>query len=142
MIRSVIACTIPDAQLLLHTSNYHCTTFVCDAENVCEGFDHPEAPPTDVRDAARQLKLATIQEYQKRLAYKPSKKQQRAAVAATAVDVEQPSSRSRVAVDINQGTNEVQDGTSSSGTGDSTSSSVPSWQNRLQRLQQLTHESS
>lgn len=27
-------------------------------ENVCEGFDHPEAPPLDVEEAARQLREA------------------------------------------------------------------------------------
>lgn len=31
------------------------------AENICEGFDHPEAPPLDVDDAARQLREATQQ---------------------------------------------------------------------------------
>eukprot|EP00775_Hariotina_reticulata_P011763 gene11763-11908_t len=44
--------------------------------NICEGFDHPEAPQTSLADAAMQLKLATAQEYQKMLATKPSKKQQ------------------------------------------------------------------
>lgn len=52
------------------------------AEHICEGFDHPDAPSTDITEAARQLRLATVQEYQKRLGYKPSNKQRKAAAAA------------------------------------------------------------
>ena len=34
------------------------------AEEVCEGFDHPEAGDTDVEEAAKQLVLATTQTMQ------------------------------------------------------------------------------
>jgi hypothetical protein len=34
---------------------------LCDAtaDNICEGFDHPEAPATDLAAAAAQLRSAT-----------------------------------------------------------------------------------
>ena len=42
------------------------------AESICEGFDHPEAPPTDLAAAAVQLKAATAQSMQQMLAANPS----------------------------------------------------------------------
>jgi len=53
-------------------------------ENICEGFDYPDAPPTDTTEAAKQLREATAMEYRRMLARKPSKKQQKAAAAAAA----------------------------------------------------------
>lgn len=38
------------------------------AEDICEGFDHSEAPPTNLTDAARQLKLATKHDAQRKAA--------------------------------------------------------------------------
>jgi DNA-binding protein H-NS len=46
------------------------------AAHICEGLDHADAPPTDVDEAARKLKLATLQEYHKLLAAKSSQRQQ------------------------------------------------------------------
>ncbi len=37
-------------------------------ESVCEGFDHPDAPPADVADARRQLRDATVHAIQRSLA--------------------------------------------------------------------------
>lgn len=63
----------------------NCLTLSClCADNVCEGFDHPDAPHTDVEDAARQLRAATAMEYRRMLARKPSKKQQKQQTAAAA----------------------------------------------------------
>jgi hypothetical protein len=54
-------------------------------QNICEGFDHPDAPPTDTDEAARQLRAATALEYRLMLAHKSSRKQAAAAdVTATA----------------------------------------------------------
>ncbi len=41
-------------------------------ENICEGFDHPEAPPTDMAAAAAQLRVATAHSI-KRLLATPAK---------------------------------------------------------------------
>ena len=70
--------TIPDPwydslkkkNLLLRPSSWdhHLTLLLlpllllCCLENVCEGFDHPEAGPLDVESAAQQLRIATVQE--------------------------------------------------------------------------------
>jgi hypothetical protein len=66
-----------------------CAAAAVRAANICEGFDHAEAPPTDKDEAARQLRLATAQEYRMVAAAKPSKRQPHppppsAVVAATA----------------------------------------------------------
>jgi hypothetical protein len=54
-------------------------------QNICEGFDHPDAPPTDTDEAARQLRAATALEYRLMLAHKANRKHAAAAdVAATA----------------------------------------------------------
>lgn len=58
--------------------------WVWERDNVCEGFDHPDAPQTDMQDAARQLRAATAMEYRRMLARKPSKKQQKQQTAAAA----------------------------------------------------------
>jgi hypothetical protein len=95
------------------------TAWICPAETICEGFDHPDAPPTDLEAAAQQLKLATMQEYQKRLAYKPSRKQSKKAAAAAAGSSSSSSSRAVTR------------------SGSASSSSDSSWQERLQRLQSI-----
>lgn len=55
------------------------------SENICEGFDHPDAAPTDTTDAARQLRAATAMEYRRMLARKPSKKQKKQHAVAAAI---------------------------------------------------------
>jgi Fe-S-cluster containining protein len=60
-----------------------------EAEQICEGFDHPDAPPTDLAEAARQLRTATAHDAARLLATPPPKKKKdkgggAAAAAATA----------------------------------------------------------
>lgn len=97
------------------------------ADTICEGFDHAEAPPTDLHAAAQQLKLATIQEYQKRLAYKPSRKQSKKAAAAAQQQAESSSSSSRTVKA--HGAGQAKAG------GSSSSNSDASWQEKLRKLQ-------
>jgi hypothetical protein len=102
----------------------------CAADEICEGFDHPEAPPTDLDAAAQQLKLATIQEYQKRLAYKPSRKQSKKAAAAAKQQAGSSSSGSS----SSNGSSATAAGRSSS------SSSEASWQEKLHKLQGMLED--
>ncbi|KAI8470751.1 MAG: hypothetical protein J3K34DRAFT_249163 [Monoraphidium minutum] len=54
---------------------------------ICEGFDHPDAPPTDLAEAARQLRTATAHNAQRQLAFPPPKpKARRAAPPGGAAD--------------------------------------------------------
>jgi hypothetical protein len=114
-----------------------CLTAFTPAAEICEGFDHPDAPPTDLDAAAQQLKLATIQEYQKRLAYKPSRKQsKKAAAAAKQQAANTTSSSSTEGEEAGRAFIEV----SSSGTSSSSSSSDSNWQERIEQLQAMLDE--
>ncbi|KAF8072448.1 hypothetical protein HT031_000107 [Scenedesmus sp. PABB004] len=88
-------------------------------ENICEGFDHADAPPTDLDEAARQLRLATVQETHKLLAYKPSKRQQQQQAQQQAQQQQQQQAQ-QAGLDT---------GSSSGGAAD--------WQQRLTQLEQL-----
>lgn len=142
----------------------------CCSENICEGFDHPDAPPTDKDDAARQLRAATAMEYRRMLSRKPSKKQKKAAAATAAAalanlqpavstpapmetgDADMPgnsssSSSSRVPL-AEQATPEAEPAEASSGSvgmsGSNSKAAAPAekWQQRLLRLQDLTSSDS
>jgi hypothetical protein len=128
--------------LLMRPSAFHlCATCGCDADEICEGFDHPEAPPTDLDAAAHQLKLATIQEYQKRLAYKPSRKQSKQAAAAAKQQAGSSSSgrSSNSSSSSSTGSSATAAGTGSSSSS-SSSSNEASWQEKLHKLQGMLED--
>lgn len=120
------------------------------AADICEGFDHPDAPPTDLDAAAQQLRIATMQEYQKRLAYKPSRKQSKKA-AAVARQQQAGSSSSSSSSDAGSSSSTSSNSSSSCSSSRSSSSSSSravsaassrsssdsSWQEKLQKLQSI-----
>lgn len=42
-------------------------------QEICEGFDHPDAPETDLAEAANQLRIATAHQIERQLAFPPPK---------------------------------------------------------------------
>lgn len=45
-----------------------------EGREICEGFDHPDAPETDLAEAARQLREATAHDYARRIATPPPRR--------------------------------------------------------------------